>query len=37
MAAIFDRNQVVTAYDGYFLAGGIAIGMLTQSLLRAID
>lgn len=37
MAAIFDRNQVVTEYDGYFLAGGLAIGMLTQSLLQQAD
>lgn len=37
MAAIFDRSQVVTDLDGYFLAGGLAIGMLTQSLLQRAD
>lgn len=34
MTAVFDRNQVVTDYDGYILAGGIALAMLTQSMLR---
>jgi hypothetical protein len=34
MTAIFDRNQVVTDFDGYILAGGIAIAMLTQSMLQ---
>lgn len=34
MTAIFDRNQVVTDYDGYILAGGVALAMLTQSMLQ---
>ena len=34
MTAIFDRHQLVTDYDGYILAGGIAIAMLTQSMLQ---
>ena len=29
MAAIFDRQNALATYDGYFLAGGIAFGMLT--------
>jgi hypothetical protein len=37
MTGIFDRNQVVTDYDGYILAGGVAIAMLTQSLLQRGD
>jgi hypothetical protein len=37
MTAIFDRQQVVTDYDGYILAGGIAIAMLSQSLLQRVD
>ena len=35
MVAIFDRNEVLVDLDGYLLAGGIAIGMITQSLLRS--
>jgi len=34
MTAVFDRHQVVTDYDGYVLDGGIALSMLTQSILR---
>lgn len=37
MVAIFDRNQAVADLDGYFLAGGIAAGMLAQSLLQQAD
>jgi hypothetical protein len=37
MAGIFDRNQAVTDYDGYIVAGGVAIAMLTQSLLQRGD
>ncbi len=37
MTAIFDRAQLVTDYDGYILAGGIALAMLTQSLLQQTD
>jgi hypothetical protein len=35
MVAIFDRAELLVDLDGYFLAGGIAIGMITQSLLRS--
>ncbi len=34
MTAVFDRHQVVTDYDGYIMAGGIALAMLTQSLMQ---
>jgi len=34
MTGVFDRNQVITDYDGYILAGGVAIAMLTQSLMQ---
>jgi len=37
MTAVFDRHQVVTEYDGYILAAGIALAMLTQSLLQKTD
>jgi hypothetical protein len=35
MVAVFDRAEVLIDLDGYFLAAGIAIGMITQSLLRS--
>lgn len=34
MTAVFDRQQVVADYDGYIMAGGIALAMLTHSLLQ---
>lgn len=34
MTAIFDRHQMVTNYDGYILACGVAIAMLTQSMMQ---
>lgn len=34
MTAVFDPRQTVTDLDGYVMAGGIAIAMLTQSLLQ---
>lgn len=34
MTAVFDPHQVVTDYDGYIMAGAIALAMLTQSMLQ---
>ncbi|GEM_PF-4930903 len=34
MTAVFDPQQVVSEYDGYIMAGAIALAMLTQSLMQ---